>query len=53
MMNIKLQPEQERFAKIVVRYERVRSQMRESTRQAEILFQGLLWEAFGSTSHHV
>ena len=40
-------PEQERFAQIVARYEKLRSQMRESTRQAEILFQGLLWESFG------
>ena len=41
-------PEQERFAQIVARYERLRSQMRESTRQAELLFQGLLHESFGN-----
>jgi hypothetical protein len=35
------------FAQTVARYERLRSQMRESTRQAELLFQGLLWESFG------
>jgi type I restriction enzyme, S subunit len=49
-------PEQEHFAQIVARYERLRTQMRESTRQAEILFQGLLYESFGeqeSASHHV
>jgi hypothetical protein len=40
-------PEQERFAKIVACYERLRSQMRESQRQAEMLFQGLLHESFG------
>ena len=40
-------PEQERFAQIVARYEKLRSQMRESTRQAEMLFQGLLHESFG------
>ena len=40
-------PEQERFAKIVARYEKLRAQMRESTRQAEMLFQGLLYESFG------
>ena len=40
-------PEQERFAQIVARHERLRSQMRESQRQAEILFQGLLYESFG------
>ena len=48
-------PEQERFAQIVARYEKLRAQMRESTRQAELLFQGLLalsfteglWESFG------
>ena len=47
--------EQERFAKIVARYEKLRSQMRESTRHpakecgagAELLFQGVLWESFG------
>ena len=46
--------QQERFAQIVVRYERLRAQMRESTRHpakacgagAELLFQGLLWESF-------
>ena len=40
-------PEQKRFAQIVARYEKLRAQMRESTRQAELLFQGLLWESFG------
>jgi type I restriction enzyme, S subunit len=40
-------PEQERFAQIVTRYEKLRAQMRESTRQAELLFQGLLYESFG------
>ena len=40
-------PEQERFAKIVARYEKLRAQMRESTRQAEMLFHGLLHESFG------
>ena len=40
-------PEQERFAQIVARYEGLRAQMRESTRQAEMLFQGLLHESFG------
>ena len=38
---------QERFAQIVARYVQLRSQMREPTRQAELLFQGLLWESFG------
>ena len=53
MMNIKLQPEQERFAQIVARHpltgtgEKLRAQMRESTQQAEMLFQGLLHESFG------
>ncbi len=50
---------QEHFAVIVARYERLRSQMRESTRQAELLFQGLLalsfteglWESFGEQYH--
>jgi hypothetical protein len=37
----------QRFAQLVARYEKLRSQMRESTRQAEILFQGLLSEGFG------
>ncbi len=37
----------ERFAQIVARYEKLRAQMQESTRQAELLFQGLLWESFG------
>lgn len=46
-------PEQERFAQIVARYERLRKQMREAERQSEVLFQGLLHEAFGSASHHV
>ena len=32
MMNIKLQPKQERFAKIIVRYEKLRSQQREAER---------------------
>ena len=50
------------FAQIVARYplkgtgEKLRAQMRESTRQAEMLFQGLLYESFGeqeSASHHV
>ena len=35
------------FAQIAARYERLRAQMQESTRQAELLFQGLLWESFG------
>ena len=39
-------PEQERFAQIVARDEGLRAQMRESTRQAELLFQGLLHESF-------
>ena len=34
--------QQERFAQIVACYERLRAQMQESTRQAELLFQGLL-----------
>ena len=46
-INICLLHKQERFAKIVARYEKLRAQMRESTRQAELLFQGLLWESFG------
>ena len=40
-------PEQEHFAQIVARYEKLRAQMHESTRRAELLFQGLLWESFG------
>ena len=40
MITTKIQPEQEHFAQIVARYEKLRSQMRESTRQAELLFQG-------------
>ena len=40
-------PEEEHFAQIIARYERLRAQMQESTRQAELLFQGLLWESFG------
>ncbi len=39
-------PEQERFAAIVQRYERLRAQGRESGRQAEMLFQGLLAQSF-------
>jgi type I restriction enzyme S subunit len=39
--------EQERFASIVLRYERLRAQQREAGRQAELLFQGLLANAFG------
>ena len=38
--------EQERFAGIVARYERFRSQARESERQVEGLFQSLLAESF-------
>ena len=49
-------PEQERFAQIVARYEKLRAQMRESTRHpakecgagAEMLFQGLLAGVFRS-----
>ncbi len=48
-------PKQECFAQIVARYDRLRAQMRESTRRlakergvgTELLFQGLLWESFG------
>ena len=47
MRTTRMQPEQERFAQIVARYQRLRSQMRESQRRAEILFQGLLYESFG------
>ncbi len=39
--------EQERFAGIVARYERFRSQAREAERQVEGLFQSLLNESFG------
>ena len=46
MKTTRMLPEQERFAQIVARYEKLRSQMRESTRQAELLFQGLLWESY-------
>jgi type I restriction enzyme S subunit len=38
--------EQERFAAIAQRYERLRLQQREAERQAEMLFQGLLRGAF-------
>lgn len=38
--------EQERFAAIVQRYERLRLQQREAGRQAEVLFQSLLSQAF-------
>jgi len=39
-------PMQERFAKIVQRFERLRAQQREAERQAEHLFQTLLHKAF-------
>ena len=39
--------EQERFAAIVQRYERLRLQQHEAGRQAEMLFQSLLSQAFG------
>ena len=38
---------EKRFAQIVARYKKLRAQMHESTRQAEMLFQGLLYESFG------
>ena len=46
-------PKKHCFAQIAARYpltgtgERLRAQMQESTRQTELLFQGLLWESFG------
>jgi len=40
-------PEQERFARVVSRYECLRAQQAESERQAEMLFQSLLAQAFG------
>ncbi|MBN2149581.1 MAG: restriction endonuclease subunit S [Anaerolineales bacterium] len=39
--------DQQRFARIVKRYERLRVQQGEAGRQAEMLFEGLLREAFG------
>ncbi len=39
-------PLQEKFAEIVQKFERVRRQQREATRQAEHLFQTLLHRAF-------
>ncbi|MBL6960647.1 MAG: hypothetical protein ISR59_06020 [Anaerolineales bacterium] len=38
--------EKERFAQIVARYEKLRAQMRESTRQSELLFNSLLERSF-------
>jgi len=37
---------EERLAQIVAHHKKLRAQMRESTRQAELLFQGLLYESF-------
>ena len=39
--------EQERFAAIVARYERLRAQMSEGERQTQMLFQSLLSQSFG------
>jgi hypothetical protein len=44
-----LQDEQERFAVMVARYERLRSQQREAERQTKMFFQGLLNRSFGSS----
>ncbi len=42
--------QQEHFAKIVARYERLQSQQREAERQVEGLFQSLLNESFGRSN---
>ena len=40
------QPQQQKFARIILKYERLKSQQREAERQAEHLFQTLLHKAF-------
>jgi hypothetical protein len=50
-VNVTMPIKKERFVQIVARYERLRSQIRESTRQAEVLFQGLLALSFAEELH--